>query len=543
MNRVNPVKLMGFLVAVLLVMGAMALLKGGVFIARHEADTLHLMQIVMRMDAGQWPHLDFMTPLGVLAFAPIVFFVGQGTGMGHALLFAQIAMAMVLLPALWWIGISRLRGWLSYLFGTVVIVLVTALVFGGTEPALSVSMYYNRWAWAIAFVAIATAVLPAIGSKCPLADGVIIGLAMAALVLIKATYFVAFAPAVIVALVMQKSWRTLGVALLAGMAVAVLVTLVAGLGFWQAYIGDLLLVTQSTTRPRPGLPLPSILFAPAYIGATAVAVLTVVLLAQSGQWSATAALALLVPAFVYVTYQNFGNDPQWLSLLAILILMFRPDIGPRNRWGWDIRKAMNFTAVVALALALPSVFNMATSPYRQLGVNAAWYEPMLPRNAMHSDLKVLTIRSRRVDARVPLDGTGAGLEHLRKVAMRPDKALLLGEPLVDCQIKEGLPGWIDAIAQDLERAGLSKGKRLFVADSFSSHWMFGDLQPLEHGAPWYYGGLPGVESASYLLVPLCPAEPRIRKKILNEFNARDDISLTEIRRTPLYILLDIAQRN
>ncbi|MEZ5768654.1 MAG: hypothetical protein R3D80_14050 [Paracoccaceae bacterium] len=35
-----------------------------------------------------------------------------------------------------------------------------ALVYGGTDPAISMSMHYNRWAWAAAFVAVALAVLP-----------------------------------------------------------------------------------------------------------------------------------------------------------------------------------------------------------------------------------------------------------------------------------------------------------------------------------------------------------------------------------------------
>lgn len=110
MSRPNPTTLFGFLVAVLGVMGSMALLKGGLFVAKHEADTLHLLQNVLRMDAGQWPHLDYMTPIGVLAYAPIAFFVSQGAGVGHAIIYAQIGLGAVLLPAVWWIGICNYNG-------------------------------------------------------------------------------------------------------------------------------------------------------------------------------------------------------------------------------------------------------------------------------------------------------------------------------------------------------------------------------------------------------------------------------------------------
>ena len=93
----------------------------------------------------------------------------------------------------------------------------------------------------------------------------------------------------------------------------------------------------------------------------------------------------------------------------------------------------------------------------------------------------------------------------------------------------------NTIVQDLEGAGFAQGQQLMVADLLSSYWMFGDLQPLRNGAPWHYGGLPGFENADYLLVPLCPIETRSRQQIL-EAVEHSGVTLTEIRRTPLYIL-------
>jgi len=539
MSRPNPVILFAFLAIVLGAMGGMALLKGGLFIGKHEADTLHLLQITFRMDAGEWPHLDFMTPIGALAYAPIVFFLGLGTGVGHAVLFAQIAMGIILLPAAWWVGLSRMRGVLPYLFGAVVIVLATALSFGLTDPVISISMHYNRWAWAIAFVAIPIALLPAFGRTRPAIDGAILGICMAMLVLIKVTYFVCFAPAIIVALVMRKSYWTLGTAMGVGVAIICIVTLFSGITFWQAYLGDLLQVAGSEVRPQPGETLKAIVGGPAYLAGTILALLGFVLLRQAGEKVGGVALLLLLPGFIYVTFQNFGNDPLWLAILAILMIELRPEAETVNRWGWGVRRALLMSGVAALALSAPSFINLASSPYRHLKLQPSFYEPILMQDGQHSDLQALTIRVRRVFANVPIDGSDSGLEHLTEQLNDDQVTLLLGEALPQCELKLGLPGWIASISQDLEQAGLTKGKRLFVADYFSSHWMYSDLEPLTHGAPWYYGGLPGFEYADYVLVPLCPAKERIRKLALDAISARPNTSLREIRRTQLYILLEI----
>ena len=63
----NPRALWVFLIAVLCLFGGLPFAKGALYIAQHEGDTLHLADIVFREVQGQWPHLDFMTPIGVLA--------------------------------------------------------------------------------------------------------------------------------------------------------------------------------------------------------------------------------------------------------------------------------------------------------------------------------------------------------------------------------------------------------------------------------------------------------------------------------------------
>ncbi len=63
LSKPNPAKLLGFLAAVLGILGERALMMGALLISKHEADTPHLLQIVFRMDVGQGPHLDFMTAI------------------------------------------------------------------------------------------------------------------------------------------------------------------------------------------------------------------------------------------------------------------------------------------------------------------------------------------------------------------------------------------------------------------------------------------------------------------------------------------------
>jgi hypothetical protein len=535
MSRPNPTVLFGFFVAVIVAICGAGLAKGGFYLGKHEGDTLHMIQIVLRMADGEWPHLDFMTPIGVLAFAPFALFVKLGYGIGMSILLGQTLVSVIFLPAVWWVAFSRMRGMLPYLFGLFVFVLIGALVHGEAQRSVSISMHYNRWSWAVAFLAISTAVIPPKGRKYPLLNGTIVGFAHAALLLTKVTYFAAFAPPVMLALLLRRSFATLAYAVLAGLLIVGVVTAMAGMNFWLEYLRDLLLVATSEVRSNPGEPFSAVVGAPAYLGASLTAITGIILLRQSREAIGGLILLLLVPGFFYVTYQNFGNDPQWLLLLAVLLLAFLPERDIRNGLGWEMRSALKITAAVALALAIPSFFNLAYSPFRHLRVKTEDYTQLLPRASVHSDIYATKLRATRADARIPLPAQGTPLVAYEALAGRDEPTVFQGETLPVCELTLGLSAWFDAIVSDLDEAGLAKGKRLFAADLFSSHWLFGPLEPLKNGAPWYYGGLPGIQSADYLLVPLCPVTPRIRDQILKEVEKSGRI-FTEIRRTPLYVL-------
>lgn len=539
MTKTNTAALTAFLIAVLVAMGGAAVFKGGLYIGKHEGDTLHLMQIVFRLTDGQTPHRDFMTPIGALAFWPIAMLVKAGFGIGMAIIWSQVLVAAAFLPIVIWVAWSRLSPLVATMFGLFIMVLLLALVHGEAQRSVSISMHYNRLAWSAAFIAIVAALIPPVRGRNATVDGVIIGAMLCMLVLIKMTYFVSFVLPVSVALLMTNQRRAALVAFITGIIVAGLVTAVAGLDYWFAYAQDLLAVAGSEVRAAPGEPLAAVMGAPAYLGGSLAVIAGVIFLRQAKVEIGGLVLLLLVPGFFYVTFQNFGNDPQWLMLLAVLLLALREQAQDVvNGWGWNLRDAIGITAVIALTLTAPSFFNLAYSPFRHMTLDVAKFAPLLPRGGVHTDLQSFDPRVNRLDGQIALDGQVAGLP------ASPDRdapLMFMGEELASCALQNGLPRMMDTIVQDMESAGLAAGRSVFAADLFSSYWLFGDLEPLDQGAPWYYGGLPGLQDADYLLVPICPVMPYVQRQILKGFEAMEDkIEATEIRRTGLYILYKLG---
>ncbi|SNT18405.1 glycosyltransferase family 87 protein [Tropicimonas sediminicola] len=534
MQRQGAAVFAGFLIVAWAVLSVVLLVKGGLYIAKHEGDTMHLIDIVLRQAGGEWPHLDFMTPIGLLATAPIAALVGLGWGVGMAMLGAQVLVAGLFLLPIWWVGASRLQtGW-ALVFGAICLGLSLALVHGEPQPSLSVSMHYNRWAWALAFMAIATAILPPVNRQSSVADGLVMGLSVAALALIKVTYVAAFLPAIVVALLLRRDWTALGVAIAAGLGVVAVVTLAAGPAFWGAYLSDLLTVTGSDTRPHPGHELNGVIAAPAYLGGSFAALASVVLLRQAKRQDAGLVLLLLVPGFFYVTYQNFGNDPQWLYLLGVLLFALRPEPGIRNGFGWDMRQALALAGCAVFMLGLPSALNLGFSPFRHFFANAGLYQPMFPRSEQQDDIFVLTSRNAQPTGTVKRPVIGLDLPEPEETV---PPAILLGETLPECELSGGTITIYDGMARDIEQAGFA-GAALYGADLLTSYWLFGDFRRLPGGAPWRYDGLPGIEHASHLVVPLCPLDRRSRTSTIEGLEAAG-YGMVERHRTEGYILLEL----
>ena len=540
MSRPNPVILLGILAAIFVVWSGVSLLGEGLYIAKHEGDTLHFIEIVLRMAEGQRPHLDFMTPIGGLAFAPVALMVKAGLGIGHAFLWSQIVVALVLLPAVWWVSLSRLSPRLAPVFGGIVLVLVLALVHGEANGAISVSMHYNRWAWAVAFIAILAAFKAPVHPNVPALDGLIIGLMVAAMVMIKVTYAAGFALPVALALWVTGQKRALAWAVLTGGAVVVALTLWLGPDYWLAYLRDLLIVSGSDIRPQPSGDFKDVVASPAYLGASLTLLAGVVFLRQARDDTGGLILLTLVPGFFFVTYQNYGNDPQWLLLLGVLLLASRPVHDLTNASGWSMRQVLGTTAAVALAMGAPSLINVAYSPFRHSLTDPAEFVPLMPRGGVHTDLHGGDVRVRRIDGRIALDGPESAYAAYLEPQAREKIADFKGETFDFCTTEIGLTSVLDMTARDLEAAGYGgTGARIFAADLLSSYWLFGDFEPIIGAAPWYYGGLPGYENVDYVVVPLCPIAHSVQADILDELEASGAAEeLVEVRRTPVYILYE-----
>lgn len=558
MGKENGTRLALGLGLVAAVLSATAVLKGGYYLGKHEGDTLHLLQMVFRMAEGAWPHLDFVTPIGALAMAPIAWLVSLGLGIGMAILLAQVLVAIVMLPAIWWVAKSRFAGPWQYLFGGVTLVLILALVHGEAQPAVSISMHYNRWAWAATFLALASVMLPARGTPRPAVDGVVIGAAMTALLLIKITYFAAFILPVLVALIGRRAWREIGVGVVTGVILLVLFTMLAGTPMvWPAYLRDLMIVVGSDVRPAPGLSFANVVGAPAYMAGSLAALLAVIWLRQSGRALEGLVMLLTVPGFFFVTYQNFGNDPQWLPLLGLMLIMLRPGAEVTNGFGWNMRQAVTLTAVAVLAFGAPSVINLAYSPFRHATEEAEKFTPLLPGSGRHEDIVTPTIRAHRVDAKIAVDGPGTPYARFWDEDFRAGEQITWqGKDLAVCTIELGTVAWFNTMADGLVATGLTEGKTAFVADILNGFWLYGAFEPLAGNAPWYYGGLTGFEAADYLVVPLCPLSVSVRKQVLDEIQGTEasqdedggeiparpgvDVALREVARSDLFILYEIG---
>ncbi len=525
-------RLAGVMALVVIVLGALPFLKGGLVIAKHEGDTLHLADIVLRMaEFGQVPHLDFMTPLGVLSVAPIAWFVEAGINLGHAFFMAQLLVAVLLfVPAAYAAGTRLTMPWAA-LFGAYVMVLALALVHGEAQPAVSISMHYNRWAWAVGYVVILLALPPTAGEAAHsgargVIEGVLIGLGMAVLGLLKATYAVALAPAIIVVLLVRGQGRSLLAALIAGLVVMGVATLVWGPAFWPAYVSDLLAVAGSETRAAPGGDLADIASAPEFFAGNLALLAGIVLLRRSERMAEGLMLLLLAPGFIYITYQNYGNDPQWLVLLALILLSAR---GSASYHG-----ALRITGAVALAIGFGSLLNLTTSPIRHYLLESKTPTALITGDPRAADIISSKARLYSVSQSQQLTGDDSPYAAAAYVDPEAEPVRVNGEMLADCDLSSGFNAYFEVASRDLEGAGYG-GSAVLAADLLGAFWLYGDFKPVEGSAPWYYAGASGIENADYVLVPICPTGRSQRKAILKGIDAAG-WGLEEVRRTALYIL-------
>ncbi|MEM9349122.1 MAG: hypothetical protein AAGA47_02595, partial [Pseudomonadota bacterium] len=311
-----------------------------------------------------------------------------------------------------------------------------------------------------------------------------------------------------------------------GLFLVVLLTAFVGPGYWLAYLGDLLAVVGSDVRPQPGLNLSQIFSAPAYVAYTAVAFVMVVVLRRSGFLAEGLFVLLLIGAGAYITYQNFGNDPIWFALLALLLGIWASEAPDRS-----VRPMLGLGAVAMAAAIAPSIVNMAGSPIRHLSVDREEFIPALIGTELHQDFLMVRKRANLLRKEVPM-GNGAR----QFDGPEPEETLVFqGEEVTYCMAGFSVAAYASMV-EDLAEQGLAQGGAIYFMDILNPIWLFGDHEPLRGGTPWYYDGLPGIENADFILFPNCPVKPMAQNIMIEAFDEIPDDTLIEVARRPLYTL-------
>ena len=540
MSRTEPFLVAGLLALFTLGYGALPWLAGGLYLDTHEGDSYHLLDVLTRMERGDVPHLDFVTPLGALAFWPAHWWMEAGRSAGAALILSQLSAALCLWPFVVYAASTRLPRGLAIYFGCVTLGLVLALSYGTPTSGVGISMHYNRWAWAVSFVMLLMALVTGRATPRPLLEGGMIGLLGAALLLLKVTYFVTLVPVAAIGLARMHGLRGLGSALVAGFAVVVVVAVVHGPGFWLAYLDDLLLVAGTEYRPNLGTPLGKIVAAPGYIGATIVGLVAAMMIRQVVSPATGVAVLLMVPGFLYIAYQNFGNDPQWLLFVPVLLLALRPEPEALAFFRADLRGAMSVAAVAGFAVFFPSFFNIATSPLAHLSFDKSRFLPMLPEAAGHQDVFVRRDRAFMTTAQVFKDQEPGAWARYGDETGRAPVAELGGVAFPHCEFQAGSRALLETLGADLTAAGLPEGSTLFTADLLAPYGFFAPVRPAKGSAPWYYGGLTGIENTDYVMVPKCAFTSGVRDVMIREL-AASDVRLELVRDNALMALFAVRR--
>ena len=535
MSRTEPFLLAGLLALFVLAYGALPWLAGGLYLDAHEGDTYHLLDVLARMADGEVPHLDFVTPLGALAFWPLNSFIEAGYSAGAAFILSQLSVAIVLLPFVVYAASTRLRRALGLYFGCVTLGLVLVLSYGTATSGVGVSMHYNRWAWAISFVMLLLAIVPSRSAARPIFEGGVIGLLASALLLLKITYFVTLGPVAAIALARMHGTRGLVSAMLFGLAVVVAVAVLHGPGFWIAYFNDLRLVAGTEYRPNLGTSFGSIVASPSYIGATIIGIAAAMMMRQVVPEAVGLAILLMIPGFLYISYQNFGNDPQWLLFLPVLLLALRAPPDGGVFFGADLRTAMAAAAIAGFATFFPSLFNMATTPLAHLSFDKSRFLPMIPEGAGHQDIFVRRDRAFMTTAQIYRDQEPGAWARYSSELGRATPPELAGVSFPHCQWLAGSRALLETLGNDLRAFGVPEGSTLFTTDLLAAYRFFAPVKPAKGSAPWYYGELTGLENTDFVMVPKCAFTAGVRDLMIREL-AASDLKLTLVRNNDLLAL-------
>ena len=482
---------------------------GALFVSGMEADALHLLDALWRIELGQQPHRDFSTPLGILTFESLAIPMRMGLTAGHAMMAANIGVAVLVIPLAFWLHLTRLGLAASIGIGAVGIVIASAMNFAGSDAGATIAMFYNRWGWALLILVLPVLIIPPhTHLRSDAGDGIALGLIGAILMFLKITYGVAALGLFLVWLVATRRWRASVWALGAGLTCAVLVILAfGGPDLVKGYISDLIAMTESGLRTRPGGSIGTIL---ARTDTTLIVfslVLSALLLLRMGARGVALIWLAMIVALVYVAYQNFGNYLAGAIAAPFMLLWFARRADPDQRaFGAPLPSAMRVFAVGLFFLQAPSLLSLQGSLLAAQSIGPGRSVTML------------------AGAGVPdIHFTDEGGRLIGAFPIGPDAyndaqaATFEGEKFPGCTFGTGYEASIALLAGMLRsRPGIA-GETVLMADAVNPVWKLAGARP-QRGAPiWYYRPLgPAMDEVDLLAVPVCAAAPWVRNMILEE---------------------------
>lgn len=492
-----------FVIGFFTLQAIMLAVPGQIGITMHEGDLMHMVDAALRMADGEIPHRDFMTPLGILAIAPMALFLALGFAGGKAAVLSNLLVAGALVLPTIWVGYARLSGWFRYAFGAAIVIITVALVHGGADNATSLSMFYNRWSWAIVFLILVAILWPAPNAERAWKLGLLVGGGLSLLALIKMTFFVAFALPVGLILLVQRRYRVLLGSVVIGAAVIVATSVALGFDFWLRYALDLLSVTLNSDRQAPGESFFVILGAPRFAAGSLSLVAAIIYFRKTGSAQMGLFLLLLWPGFMLATWQNWGNDPKWLILIPLLVFAHLGTTQKAREWGL----AISVTATVAI---MPSMITLSLSGIRHMGADLTAFSP-IQQTGILQDIWIKTTRIQDIDVLRPMDGVPP-TDPLRVFA---------GVTLQDCRLVDGIVHSAEIYADTLVALPNDQPRHVLMADLLNILPLISDLPRLAGGAPWYYGGDPGFDAADTLALPKCPLNESARDFALDALERKD----------------------
>lgn len=243
------------LALVVAVTGATVLLlwTGAAFQADMGWDPVIMLEAAARWQQGQTPHVDYLSPVGLLPTWLVSLGLRLSGGTADALAFAPAFVLAPLALYAWWLARRRFGAWLSLGLALSIATLVAAtrpLPFGMLPYALefshtSYAMAYNRLGWALLSLLVLQQFLPpaaAVGRATLRAEDFGAGILCGLLFLTKVNYAAAAVGVMLASLVLFRRPRDQWLAFAAGAAVLPGVLLAATRfqpGAWLREIGYL----------------------------------------------------------------------------------------------------------------------------------------------------------------------------------------------------------------------------------------------------------------------------------------------------------------